>query len=342
MSLKNLNASSKIHKQLLSKLRDKRIYKIYNKFENNLNLNLNNNFIVAVSGGPDSLALAFFSKIYSIKKTLKVKYFLVDHKLRNNSSVESLFVKNLLKDFSIDLDILKWNGKKPKKNIQSLARKKRYNLLINQSKKFKINHILFGHHEDDVYENFFIRLLRGSGLKGIVSLDKTTVINNVNILRPLINVEKKDLIYISKKVFNKYAEDPSNQDEIFTRVRIRNLIKNLESEGLDKSKFKLSINNLKSVDQSIQFFCEKNLRENSIISHNKVLLKEEFFNFPQEVLFRSFSKILQLVGKKYFPPRGKKISNILVNLESKTTFKSTLGNCVIKKINRTVIVHKER
>jgi len=340
MSLKNLNALSKIHKNLLSKLKDKRIYKIYNKFENNLNLN--NNFTVAVSGGPDSLALAFFSKIYSIKKSLKVKYFLVDHKLRNNSSVEALFVKNLLKDFFIDLDILKWNGKKPKNNIQSLARKKRYNLLINQSKKFKINHILFGHHEDDVYENFFIRLLRGSGLKGIVSLDKTTLINNVNILRPLINVEKKDLIYISKKVFNKYAEDPSNQDEIFTRVRIRNLIKNLESEGLDKCKFKLSINNLKSVDQSIQFFCEKNLRENSIISHNKVVLKEEFFNFPQEVLFRSFSKILQLVGKKYFPPRGKKISNILVNLESKTTFKSTLGNCVIKKINRTVIVHKER
>ncbi|WP_428079523.1 tRNA lysidine(34) synthetase TilS [Candidatus Pelagibacter sp.] len=340
MSLKNLNASSKTHKKLFTKLRDKRIYKIYKKFEKNLNLN--NNFTVAVSGGADSLALAFFSKIYSINKSLKVKYFLVDHKLRTNSSEEALFVKNLLKDFSIDLGILKWTGKKPKSNIQSLARKKRYNLLINQSKKFKINHILFGHHEDDVYENFFIRLLRGSGLKGIVSLDKTTLINNVNILRPLINVEKKDLIYISKKVFNKYVEDPSNEDEIFTRVRIRNLIKNLENEGLDKSKFKLSIHNLKSVDQSIQFFCEKNLRENSIISHNKVVLKEEFFNFPQEVLFRSFSKILQLVGKKYFSPRGKKIINILENLKSKTNFKSTLGNCVIKKINRTVILHKER
>ena len=70
-------------------------------------------------------------------------------------------------------------------------------------------------------------------------------------------------------------------------------------------------------------------------------------------MFRSFSKILQLVGKKYFPPRGKKITNILENLESKITFKSTLekkdliyiskkGNCVIKKINRTVIVYKER
>ena len=186
MSLKNLNASSKIHKQLLNKLRDKRIYKIYNKFENNLNLN--NDFTVAVSGGPDSLALAFFSKIYSIKKSLKVKYFLVDHKLRKNSSVEALFVKNLLKDFSIDLDILKWNGKKPKNNIQSLARKKRYNILINQSKKHEINNILFGHHEDDVYENFFIRLLRGSGLKGIVSLDKMTLINNVNMNEQLNEV----------------------------------------------------------------------------------------------------------------------------------------------------------
>ena len=340
MSLKNLNASSKIHKHLFGKLKDKRIYKIYNKFEKNLNLN--NNFTVAVSGGADSLALAFFSKIYSIKKSLKVKYFLVDHKLRTNSSVEALFVKNLLKDFSIDLDILRWNGKKPKSNIQSLARKKRYNILINQSKKHEINHILFGHHEDDVYENFFIRLLRGSGLKGIVSLDKKTSINKVNILRPLIQIEKKDLIYISKKVFNKYVEDPSNENEIFTRVRIRNLIKNLENEGLDKNKFKLSIQKLKSVDQSIQFFCEKNLRENSIIYENKVVLNEEFFNFPQEVLFRSFSQILQLVGKKYFPPRGKKIVNILENLENKITFKTTLGNCVIKKINRTVIVHKER
>ena len=339
MNLKNLNASSKIHKYLVSKLKDKRISKIYNKFEKNLNLN--NNFTVAVSGGADSLALAFFSKIYSIKKSLKVKYFLVDHKLRTNSSVEALFVKNLLKDFSIDLDILRWNGKKPKTNIQSVARKKRYNILINQSKKHKINNILFGHHEDDVYENFFIRLLRGSGLKGIVSLDKKTLINKVNILRPLIQVEKKDLIYISKIVFNKYVEDPSNENEIFTRVRIRNLIKNLENEGLDKRKFKLSIQKLKSADQSIQFFCEKNIIENSIIFDNKAILKKEFFNVPQEVLFRSFSKILQLVGKKYFPPRGKKIIKTLENLKKKIIFKSTLGNCVIKKINRTVIVRKE-
>ena len=340
MSLKNLSASSKTRKFIFNKLKDKRILKIYNKFE--CNLNLENNFIVAVSGGPDSLALAFFSKIYSIKKSLKVKYFIVDHKLRSNSSTEALFVKGLLKHFSIDLNILKWIGKKPTSNIQSVAREQRYKHLIQQTKKLKINNILLGHHINDVFENFFIRFLRGSGLNGMVSLDKKSVIQNVNILRPLIHIEKQDLIYVTKKVFNTYVEDPSNNDENFTRVRVRNLIAKLEAEGFDKKKFKLTIKNLKHSNNAIKFFYEKNLRENSIIFKNKAILNEEFFNYPEEVLFRSFSQILKLIGNNHFFARGKKIKKILETLSYKTNAKCTLGNCVIEKINKTVIVLKER
>ena len=66
MSPKNLNVPSKTHKFLLDKLKDKRTLQIYKKFEKNLNIN--KNFIVAVSGGSDSLALSFLTKIYSIKK----------------------------------------------------------------------------------------------------------------------------------------------------------------------------------------------------------------------------------------------------------------------------------
>ena len=340
MSLKNLSVSSKTRKFLFKKLNDRRILKIYNNFESSLNLN--KNFIVAVSGGPDSLALAFFSKIYSIKKSLKVKYFIIDHRLRNNSSTEALLVKNLLKNFSIDLNILKWTGKKPSSNIQSVAREKRYKLLIDQTRKSKINNILFGHHINDVFENFFIRFLRGSGLNGMVSFDKKSVIQNVNIIRPLIHLEKKDLIYVTKKVFNTYVKDPSNNDENFTRVRVRNLIAKLETEGLDKKKFKLTIKNLKHANNAINFFYEKNLKENSIIIKNKAILNEEFFNYPEEVLFRSFSEILKLIGNKYFYARGKKIESILETLTHKTNVKCTLGNCVIEKINKTVIVIKER
>ena len=68
MSLKNLNASSKTHKFLFNKLKDKKTFSLYKRFEKNISLN--EDFIVAVSGGPDSLALCFLTKIYSIKKNL--------------------------------------------------------------------------------------------------------------------------------------------------------------------------------------------------------------------------------------------------------------------------------
>ena len=81
-------------------------------------------FAVAVSGGPDSLALAFLAKVYSIKYNLRSKYLIVDHKIRNESTYEAQKVKKILSNFGIDAEILTWKGKKPKSNVQSLARKK--------------------------------------------------------------------------------------------------------------------------------------------------------------------------------------------------------------------------
>ena len=74
MSLRNSNATTKIPKLLRDNLNNKRINKIYKKFE--ISLNLDESFAVAVSGGPDSLALAFLSKIYAIKKNLKSKFYI--------------------------------------------------------------------------------------------------------------------------------------------------------------------------------------------------------------------------------------------------------------------------
>ena len=341
MSPKNLNVSSKTHKFLLKKLNDKTISQIYKKFEKNLNLN--ESFIVAVSGGPDSLALSFLTKIYSIKKNLNVKYFIVDHKLRMNSTKEAKFVQLLLKKLSVNLGILTWIGKKPKNNIQSKARNKRYELLINKSKKLKINNIILGHHKDDLFENFFIRILRGSGLNGIVSLDKYSHQQKINLIRPLIIFSKKELEIIAKKVFDTYILDPSNKDEKYQRVKIRNFIKDLQSEGLDLEKFNLTLKNLKLANESIHFFFKKNLEDNIIIKNkNKlILLNKEFFNQPHEIVFRSLTEVIKIVGKKYYPVRGKKVDKIIDRVKNDRIFKSTLGNCIIKKVNETIVVLKE-
>ena len=342
MSPKNLNVLSKTHKLFLNKLKDRRTIQIYKKFEKNLDIN--ENFVVAVSGGPDSLALSFLAKIYSIKKSLKVKYLIVDHKLRKNSTSEAIFVKKKLKEYSINLNILTWYGKKPKKNIQSVARDKRYKLLINETKKLKIKNILLGHHLDDLFENFFIRILRGSGLNGLVSLNQKTQSEKINLIRPLLRFDKRDLIYVSKYIFSSFVEDPSNKDDKFKRVKIRNFLSQLETEGLDRNKFFLTIKNLKYSNETIKFYTKKNLEENiSFVGKKKtVIIKKNFFQNSREVVFRSLGEIIKLIGKKYYPARGKKIDKIINLINTKSSFKVTLGGCFIKKVNQTVIVTKEQ
>jgi len=341
MSLKNSNVSKKTHKFLLNKLKDKRILQIYQKFERNLLIN--KNFIVAVSGGPDSLALSFLAKIYSITKSLDVKYFIVDHRLRKNSTSEAKYVQKKLKNFSIKLNILSWRGLKPKKNIQSIARDKRYELLTDIANKYRVKNILLGHHLDDLFENFFIRILRGSGLHGLISLDRDTKKNNINLIRPLINIDKDDLIYISNHIFGSYVEDPSNKDDKFKRVKVRNFLRQLSSEGLNRDKFFLTIKNLKFANESIKFYTAKNLKENVTILQKKqnAILNENFFSQSEEVVFRSFGEVIKIIGKKYYIVRGKKIDKIIDLVKSKTSFKVTLGGCLIKKVNGTVILSKE-
>ena len=95
MSHKNLSVKIKIHKFFRDKLKDKEVKHIYKRFEKSLNIN--ENFGVAISGGPDSLALAFLAQIYSLKRKINPRFFIVDHKLRPESTKEAKAVQKILR-----------------------------------------------------------------------------------------------------------------------------------------------------------------------------------------------------------------------------------------------------
>ena len=341
MSLKNLSVKIKIPKLLKDKLDNKKIIEIYNKFEKSLGVN--ESFAVAVSGGSDSLALAFLAKIYSIKKQIPSKFFIVDHKLREESTREAKIVKSLLKKNLIFSEIITWKGKKPLNNLQSKARIKRYELLFKRCDKFKIKNILLGHHQDDLIENFFIRMLRGSGLKGLISLDKKTYIDDKELLRPLLDQKKEDLIFIAKKVFNFYVQDPTNKDEKYQRVRVRKLMEELKSDGLDKKKIFQTIKNLKYSNDVVNFYVNDNLQKNAFFSkkNNKLVLNNKFFQQPYEIIFRALSESIRLIGERYYSVRGRKLDKIVKQYEKNQSFRVTLGGCIIEKVNQTVIISKE-
>ncbi len=341
MSLKNLSVKIRIPKSLKNKLKNRRIKEIYNEFEKSFDVE--NNFAVAVSGGPDSLALAFLAKIYSYNKKLSPKFFIIDHKLRPESTIEARNVKKILKNFFITSEILTWRGKKPRKNIQSQARNERYKLLFKRCDQFNIKNILLGHHSDDLFENFFIRMLRGSGLKGLISFDKETQIGKMNLLRPLLFQKKEDLVFLSKFVFNFYVQDSSNDDEKYQRINIRKLIARLKKNGLDNSKFFKTIENLKYSNQVVEFYTKENLKKNTFFSikDNKLILNDRFFLQPYEVVFRSLSDSIKLIGQMYYSVRGKKLDKIIKDMGNNKSFRATLGGCIIEKVNQTVIISKE-
>ena len=343
MNLKNLSAQNKTHKITLSHLNKKRISKIFKEFSNSLGVK--KNLAVAVSGGPDSLALAFLAKCYALQNKANLKCFIVDHKLRKESSFEAKIIKKILKSINIQCKILTWNGKKPFKNIQSLARDKRYSLLANECRKNNIKNLLLGHHLDDMSENFLIRIVRGSGLNGLISFSKKTKYkdNCLEILRPLLDLEKKDLIYVAKEVFNFFIKDPSNNNENYKRTRVRNLLQLLEKEGLDKKKLILTINNLKDSDKSIKFYVDRNLKENTVFLKikNIYILNQNFFNQSHEIIFRSMSQIIQKLGKKYYPVRGKSLNELIKGINDKAFKKVTLGGCFIDRVNETILISKE-
>jgi len=347
MKKKSLSAKKKIHKKLLINLKNPIIYKIYKDFNNFVKFNLNqSSFSVALSGGADSLALAYFSKCYSIYNNIKVNYYHVDHKLRKESSYEAKRLKFLLKSFDINCKILEWTGRKPKSNVQATARKNRYNLIYKECLKDKTNFIFVAHHIDDLYENFIIRLLRGSGLKGLVSFNKvkTNYNDKLKILRPLIVHKKIDLSYTANKVFNFKFEDPSNRNINFKRIRIRNLIQNLKSEGLNLEKLRLTISNLSDSNLTVNHYVIQNIKCNSKYNNKKknYILNEDFFNQPHEIVFRSLTNLLKKTGNKYYSPRGKSVSQLLSKLRSGEIKKINISGCILEKINNSFIIYEEK
>ena len=300
--------------------------------------------------GQTALHYVFYLLAINSRKIKKFNrlFFLIDHGLRNNSQKEAISVKKILKSKKLDLKILKWKGKKPTSNLQNLARKKRYELLFKECEKLNVRVILTGHHQDDMYETFFSRLLRGSGTEGLSSFAKIEKQFNFKnkkfkVVRPLHNLTKQDLIHLSNSAFKFYVKDPSNELDRFQRVRIRKLISSLKKEGLDFKKLNLTINNLAATNMALNEIVKYNINKNAIyLSRKKYLINSEFFIKPEEVIFRSLSQLIKKISQNEYPPRGKKMINLIRDLKTKQHFKVTLGGTIIEKIHNSVIVSKEK
>ena len=326
-------------------IKDPKISKLFKKFKTLTFKNIKReNFALAVSGGADSLCLAYFGKIYASQFNSKIEILIVDHKLRKESKKEALKVKKILSKKGIKSSVLSWKGSIPQKNIQQNARNIRYSLISNFCMNKKIKYLLTAHHMDDQIENFFIRLFRGSGLTGLSSMsDSFTYNDNLKIIRPFLNFKKNDLKYVTLSFFKSYIEDPSNEDEKFLRVRVRKYKKTMEKEGLNLSKINMTVKNLLSANKALNFYKSKAVNKHvSFLSKNRCVINKQIFSDEAgEIIFKSFSDILSLISGAYHPPRSKKIVNLIQRLKKTSLSKSTLGGCIVENKENFIVISQE-
>src|SRR5215212_6045191 len=191
--------------------------------------------VLAVSGGPDSLALMWLAARWrrALSRGPRLIAVTVDHGLRAEAAREARDVKRLAHTLEVPHRTLRWTGAKPNTGLPAAARAARYRLLAKAARASGATHILTAHTRDDQAETLLMRILRGSGIAGLASMARETDREGVRLGRPLLEISKAQLMATLKKARIGFADDPTNRDPAFTRSRLRALLPALAEEGGD-------------------------------------------------------------------------------------------------------------
>ncbi len=319
--------------KLVKPINHRKVVKITNQdFEAKMReLRVNSDIAVAVSGGPDSLALMHLSNSYALNNNINLTVLSIDHGIRAESSKEIVWLEKIAKKNKINFYSTKLKKRINSSNTLSKARKLRYEALSKYCNKKKIKFLLTAHHLDDEIENFLMRLIRGSGIKGLSSLKVKSRYKNTKLIlvRPLLEYSKKSLIAYLSEQKQTYINDRTNYNNKYDRSRIRKLSQQLINEGLSKVRFKNVLKNLKNADNAINTAVSNYLEEQVKLNEKNIISfrSKEFISLPEEIQHRVLVKLCRFAGKSNKVPRSRSIQELINSIVKEKSFKRTLNSC---------------
>jgi tRNA(Ile)-lysidine synthase len=264
--------------------------------------------VLAVSGGPDSTALMVLAARWrdSLKTKPKLVAVTVDHGLRKESKREAAGVARLARKLKIAHRTLRWSGRKPTTGVQEAARGARYRLLGDAARKAGATHILTAHTLDDQAETVLIRMTRGSGLTGLGAMSRISTLpadgeRTVTLVRPLLDIPKARLIATLDVAKIPYADDPSNRDPRFTRVRLRDLMGSLAQEGLDAHRLAQLARRLKRAESAIEAAVDRTMAELAVelpAPGSLTIEARRFADLPAEIALRLLGRAVARAGNE--------------------------------------------
>ena len=210
--------------------------------------------ILAVSGGPDSIALMWLAARWrrALTRGPRLIAVTVDHGLRAEAGAEARDVKRLARTLDLTHRTMRWTGDKPKTGLPAAARTARYRLLAQAARASGATHVLTAHTRDDQAETLLMRLLRGSGISGLAAMARESERDGVLLARPFLHVSKSQLVATLKKAKIGFADDPTNRDTSFTRPRLRAIMPVLAAEGGDTRNLARLASRLARANQAVE------------------------------------------------------------------------------------------
>jgi tRNA(Ile)-lysidine synthase len=271
---------------------------------------------VAVSGGPDSLALLLLA---AAVRGGRIEAATVDHGFRPESRDEAEMVAAVCARLDVPHMILtaRWLDA-PATAIQEKARRERYRLLGFWAEEQRLDAIVTAHHADDQAETFLMRLARGAGVRGLAAMHPRSFAPGtaVRLLRPLLGWRRTELAGVCAAAGLETAADPSNEDDRFERVRVRRAL--AASDFLDAPAIARSAAHLADADAAIDWAARLEWDRIVRTRHGSIAFRPN--GAPPEIVRRLVARAVRKLSTEGRPDlRGSELDRLLATLAEEGT-----------------------
>jgi tRNA(Ile)-lysidine synthase len=254
--------------------------------------------VIAVSGGPDSMALMHLLALWRVPdRRPSCLVATVDHGLRPEAADEAAFVARQAGRLGLPHRTLVWTGDKPRTGIQEAAREARYSLLVQAASEADASHLVTAHTLDDQAETVLMRLSRGSGLSGLAGMRRERDRQGIRHARPLLDLPKSTFLDLCREQGWPFVSDPSNANERFARVRWRRIMPLLAAEGLTAERLARLAERAAQADEALDIKAGEALeragprREPDGLAFQAEILASEPFEIAVRVLAQALARI---------------------------------------------------
>ncbi|MBN8919601.1 MAG: tRNA lysidine(34) synthetase TilS [Rhizobiales bacterium] len=261
--------------------------------------------LIAVSGGPDSTALLMLLARWrgTLRRGPDLHAATVDHGLRPEARSEARAVAATAAGLGVPHHTLAWRGEKPRTGLQEAAREARYRLLARAARRSGVAHVVTAHTRDDQAETVLFRLARGTGIGGLGGMAFMAPLPGdaeLCVVRPLLDIPKARLVATLDAARIGYAQDPSNRDPRYTRVRLRATLPLLAAEGLDPVGLARIAARARRADVALEWAAAEAMRQSpaAACGGKTVASVLEFQSWPTEIALRVLRRHIEAEGSE--------------------------------------------